>query len=317
MNKFFLVSIPKDFWHGVKEKGKNIIPGRLYGYYSDMTIKTKPYIGKKSNEGFPLVYDNSKKKYYLHPVTVCQVGLGWFDVWLTKNTEFSRSNFLKCADWLVQNQKSKSKIQGVWDVPYEVPIYGLKENWISSLVQGQAISLLLRAYQDTNEEKYFASAKLALGSLLVEVKNGGLHRFDSNGNIYFEEYPTLKPSRVLNGLIYTIWGLFDFLLLNDDNEINWIYNSSIQSLLDNLHRYDVGYWTNYYLFEKTNISQVASPYYHQEHISQLSAFNIIQENPLFSFYIKKWVKYINFINISRVIFKKSISRIYSRYINSK
>jgi hypothetical protein len=317
MDKLFFISIPKDFWHGIKGIGKNIISGKLYGYYSDLTLKTEPYFGKKSKEGFPLVYENSKKKYFLHPVTVCQVGLGWYDIWLSKKNELSRTNFLNCADWLVHNQKSHSKIQGIWIVPYEVPVYGLRENWISSLVQGQAISLLVRAYQDTSEEKYLNSANLALVSLLIDAENGGLHRLDSKGNIYFEEYPTLKPSRVLNGLIYTIWGLYDFLLINEDKNIKEIYNSSIQSFLDNIHHYDVGYWSKYYLYENANISQIASPYYHQEHISQLRAFNLIHENLLFSFYINKWVKYINFINLSRVIFKKSISRIYSRYINSK
>ena len=44
-----------DFWHGKREVGQNISPGKLCGYYNDLTHKTEPYYEKKSPEGVPLV----------------------------------------------------------------------------------------------------------------------------------------------------------------------------------------------------------------------------------------------------------------------
>lgn len=244
---------------------------------------------------------------------MCQTALGWYEQWLDDPLEGSLLRFLELADWLINNQIVQPELGGVWPVPYGVPIYELTAGWISALVQGQAISVLARAYQETKKDYYLAALKLAVYPFSIPTEFGGIMRFWKEG-IFFEEYPSPDGSYVLNGFISSLWGLYDYLLIDDDTEVRILYDEGISTLIKNLPEYDTGYWSLYSQFVKPRLSNLASPYYHKEHIEQLNAYYVLTDAPIFLKYANRWNIYTNnFINMGRIIIAKTLSKISLHY----
>jgi heparosan-N-sulfate-glucuronate 5-epimerase len=301
-----------DFWHTKRILGRNIKPNTIGGYYLNLINKTAEYKGEKSDLGIPLV--KSGNKYYLHPVTVCQVALGYHDKWLEYDSSQCLDRFMELANWLVNHQEKKNNGRGVWPIPYGVPIYGLKPGWISSLVQGQAISVLVRAHHETHNDKFLITSELAFHPFQINIADGGVCRYDKEGNIFYEEYPTIEPSCVLNGFISSLWGLYDYAVYTNNSEAKGLFDQGINSLKSSLNLYDTGYWSRYSLFRKPGVSNLASPYYHQEHITQLRATAILTNEPHFEETAKRWEKYSsNLMHIGRVLYKKGFSRLYTKF----
>lgn len=304
-------TIPRDFWHGYRRVGSQFTPGVVRGYYCDLTGKTHSYSGSTSSDGVPLVSLGLNKGYTLHPVTVCQVALGWHERWLRERSESCGVRFLSLVDWLVENQVSHPRLGGIWQVPYSVPLYSLRAGWISALVQGQAISALLRSYQLTGDSRYLAAASNAVQPFTIDVSDGGVSTTDQNGHTYFEEYPSTPSSRVLNGFIYSLWGLYDHAILTREPISEDLLDAGLSTLIQDLALYDTGYWSKYNLFERTGFSSVASPYYHIEHIAQLRATYTLTCSDTFRETADRWDAYTRHLaNTARVVVHKGLSRIY-------
>ena len=108
--------------------------------------------------------------------------------------------------------------------------------------------------------------------MLRDVRVGGTLRRVSGGLI-LEEYPEgHQPNAILNGWIFALFGLYDFMLLSDapDGEITSSWRASLDTLVELSHRYDRGYWSNYDLR-----GHIASPFYHDLHIAQLKALELV------------------------------------------
>lgn len=271
-----------DYWHGERKVGNNIKTNTLFGYYNDLSAKTIVDGMDCLDDIIPYVVNKDGR--FIHPVTVCQVGLGWYENYLSSNQESDLSNAIFCADWLLDNFSIIGDA-GYWAVPYDVPLFGLKKGWASSLIQGQALSLLSRIYKSTGEIRYYDCCVKAFDYLIKQRSEGGL-RIDNR--YLYEEYPTKENSLVLNGLISTVWGIRDFSYISDDRVYN-IYRKSIDDLVYILPKYCLGVWSKYSLYPNSlYYFNWASPYYHKEHIAQLEALSIIEQNTIFSDMAKKW-----------------------------
>jgi heparosan-N-sulfate-glucuronate 5-epimerase len=308
MHKYF---IPNDFWHGKKSPGAHWQPDRVAGYYTCLIHKTRPYGGPLSALGVPLVRHSGQA--YLHPVTVCQVALGWYERWLEEESESDLERFFGLADWLLENEVTRAEVGGVWPVPYGVGLYGLAPGWISALVQGQALSVLARAWYLTRRDAYLATARRGLGPFYKTVSNGGVRAELSGGRVVFEEYPTAAPSVVLNGFISTLWGLRDVSHIGECAEAGVLYEQGLSSLVGSLHEYDTGFWSRYSQYESPRFSNLASPYYHQEHIVQLYVMHALTGEPIFLETARRWERYGRSpLGVARVLWVKTSSRIACR-----
>jgi len=104
--------VPSDFWHRQRRMGRHFGPGELEGYYADLIENTNTDRTRVSPIGVPLVRLRAGS-YALHPVTVCQVALGWYERWLDCRSHETLDRFLQLADWLVQNQTMRPGVGGV------------------------------------------------------------------------------------------------------------------------------------------------------------------------------------------------------------
>jgi len=194
-------------------------------------------------------------------------------------------------------------------VPYAVSLFGLTPGWPSALVQGQAISVLARAAQATGRPDYRAAAERAVGAFTVDVAPGGVRRKQSRGALLYEEYPSALGSGVLNGFLSALWGLYDYLLLTGDLAVKDLCERGLGGLLGSLSLYDTGYWSRYMLGRPRGVSNLASPYYHAEHIVQLYATYMLTAHDALRAMAERWERYArSSLAVLRVVLVKAASR---------
>ncbi|MBZ5681549.1 MAG: D-glucuronyl C5-epimerase family protein [Acidobacteriia bacterium] len=243
------------YWHLAQGEGKQFVPGKLEGYFNDLTGKTS-WKGHVDSRGLPLAILNDKLQYF--PVTVLQKGLGHWDLWL----ESGRHNlaqlcqFDQIADWAFKTQDER----GGWRVP---ETDGATMSAYSAMSQGQGISLLCRAYTVGGREEYLSAAVAAAKLMLTATAAGGTARFLSEG-IVLEEVPLQQPNTVLNGWIFALYGLYDLVFVVHEERFRNALESTVHALTAFLPKFDAGFWSYY-----DRSSTLASPFYHRLHIAQL------------------------------------------------
>lgn len=161
----------------------------------------------RMSKGVPLVsYADGERR---NPVTTAQYGLIEWTRWVRFKRPKSLRIVLRQADWLVRSQDAS----GAWTFGFSYYAPGtsllLSKGWRSGLAQGQAMSLLVRAYAQTDKPRYLRAARRALRPMRTPVVRGGVRRQLNGQGTWFEEYPTARPSYVLNGNLFAILGLTD------------------------------------------------------------------------------------------------------------
>ncbi|WP_170928415.1 D-glucuronyl C5-epimerase family protein [Deinococcus hopiensis] len=258
------IALGKSYWHMPQGLGKQFEPGKLLGYFNDMTAKTI-WLGKTDKNGFPLVRVGGRE--VLFPTTLFQKALGHWDCSLNAEIEEvsrmgHRTDFLKVAEWAVSQQDT----EGGWSVWSLVNLPSASP--YSAMTQGEGISLLVRAYSLTGEEKFMVAARRALQPLLKDVSQGGVSR-EVNGKIILEELPAKEAKAVFNGWVFAIFGLYDLLLVGKDKMVDERLQITLKTLVNSLKDYNSGFWSYYDLSHN-----ISSPFYHELHIAQLKALEI-------------------------------------------
>lgn len=83
--------------------------------------------------------------------------------------------------------------------------------WYSSMAQGMALNFFTRLYEITKNPKYETLAVETFNSLLLfRGRSSPWISTVENNELWFEEYPEEPPNHVLNGFIFTIFGLYDY-----------------------------------------------------------------------------------------------------------
>ncbi|HDH44648.1 MAG TPA: thioredoxin [Thermococcus sp.] len=248
------------YYHLPQGLGRAFVPGRLEGYFNDLTVKTK-WKGSIDEEGIPINLREDGSIVYF-TTTVVQKALGHWDKWLLSHDVKEKEAFLMICNWLVKNQDK----QGGWPLWSQVKL-SLPSPY-SAMTQGESVSALVRAWYLTRDEIYLSAARRALRLMFVPVEKGGIVRRLPDG-VILEEIPSWHLSGILNGWIFALFGLYDFLLVEKDLEAHKLLEDSLQTLITYLPRYNAGYWSFYDLQ-----GNLASPFYQRLHIAQLEALEL-------------------------------------------
>jgi hypothetical protein len=166
----------------------------------------------------------------------------------------------------------------------------LKAPWYSALAQGQGISVLVRAHRLLGGTVYLDAAQRAFEPFLKTVDNGGVTYRDDSGHTWLEEYIISPPTHVLNGFIWASWGVYDYFLATGEPVARRLLDQTVETLADNLHLYDAGFWS---LYEQSGtwLKMVASPFYHHLHIVQLEILYRLTGREIFRKYAMRWDGY--------------------------
>ncbi|MCK4777727.1 MAG: cell wall-binding repeat-containing protein, partial [Actinomycetia bacterium] len=262
-------------------------------YYLDMRIVVDwiegDELGKVSfdRDGIPLVVYSLNEiggvpggKVY-NPVTIAQYALGSYEEYLHGKKEMEKV-FLSQARWL----KEKINKNGQLLLDFPIPLRNIAAPWMSAMAQGEAISVLIRAYVLTNETSYLEAAQNAFLPFKKELYKGGVV-YKEGDNLWLEEYPEDPPTHVFNGFLFSLFGLYDLYRVTLDPEVKMIFNSAVDTLLRNINLYEKD---GALLYQLNDISY-ANDFYQILHVEHLKALSVISGEKKFHEIAEKWKSY--------------------------
>ena len=279
------------------DKAKAYDPAGQYLNYGDTVYKDSTPI-KIDPAGLPTVkYGDS---YHYNPVTIAQFALD----------EYCRSKgpsakFVPATDYLLGMMGPDGAFR--YDFPFERYATGemYQPGWISGMAQGQAVSVFVRAYHFTKQDKYLDAARKALNFMLLSADKGGpmttLERFSPEPSKlpFIMEYPQSPPVYTLNGYMFSMLGLYDYAAITHDAATQEIAQQSLNTLKVLLPYYDMGSISAYDLSYITiptgrngkRSRPHVSPEYHAVHISLLWALYSLTAEPALKETAERWASY--------------------------
>jgi len=255
----------------------------LYPIDLSFTLKDeKTFYHPKNAAGIPMrVYKSVGAQY--NPTRIAAYALAHYNNYQTLNEPQSKEIFMQMADWFVDNPEARYEYHFDWGE--------LKSPWVSCMAQGEAVSVLIRAYRLSREKKYLHKSKQALSLFLLDITKGGLSSLIDDKWHFLEEYPTEEPDHVLNGFLYALIGLAEYLYYQDDNDLISLQESLLSSLVAKIDQWGAANWS-YYQIPRPNKGSIlincCTPSYHNLQVSQLKYIrDHFQINDLDSV-IEKW-----------------------------
>ena len=154
-------------------------------------------------------------KYYA--ITVAQYGFILYDLIIKNGKNQNMENVLyECLNWLESNKDENIK-QHVGGNHHNER-YDLKEGWFGNGTRRNNF-FLSKNVPVHKKENLLETALKVYEFMKIDVKDGGVRTFDSNGNLWLEEFPSNPPSYVLNGFIYAIFGLYDLYRITKRKDV--------------------------------------------------------------------------------------------------
>ena len=294
------------FWHEKPAINSQARFDQLGPYYMTFGQKSD-YQGVFDQQGVPMLDYHGQIGRQYNPIAIAQYGLAHYNLMHDSNSVFTpprcgasrlggvesdhRQIFLRQANWLVDNLEPNQQGLFVWQHHFDFEYRQLlRAPWASALAQGQGVSVLVRAWQATGQAVYLEKAKLAFLALTKPIRQGGLQDIDHQGGIWLEEYLVSPTTHILNGFIWALWGVYDFWLATKDEAAKDLFADCVITLIKNLSRYDMGFWSRYDL-SKQAMAMLASPFYHRLHLVQLKIMADLTKQEIFGEYHKKWQAY--------------------------
>lgn len=241
----------KSIYHIMQDEGTVYSKTEVKGYYNNLILKVQN--SDIVDNSVPMYYVETGEKMYFS-IGIFQYGLGAYDLYLKNGDNDMLEKTINCADWAINNQQD----DGSW-VTFA---HENKEKPYSAMAQGEGISLLIRAYIATKSEKYIKSAHKARDFMLKSIDDGGTTEYRDN-EIFLYEF-VYEPV-VLNGWIFSLWGLRDYYIFTKDGRTKEVFAAALKTLEKTLQYFDNGYWSKYDIEKR-----ICSPFYHSLHIAQLN-----------------------------------------------
>lgn len=246
---------------------------KIEGYYNNLTPKVliEPH-WLKSEEMVTLKRPDGSRIVF--PVAMFQYALGCYDLYLQTDGTIYRDKFMQYAEWTLEHQDTA----GRWDNFKQI----YPQHPYGAMAQGEAVSVLVRAFVQTKEWKYMEAAKTGIDFMLKPLSDGGTSLYEGD-DLFFMEYTHLPV--VLNGWIFSWWGLYDYVLLtHDEGAYRQKLEKSLDTLVKSLPRFEYAFWSRYDFGTK-----LASPFYHRLHIAQMQAMYALTGKDVFKKYADKWI----------------------------
>ena len=230
-----------------------------------------------------------KNQFSYNPVTISLNSLRTYQSYLIDSNLLYRDIFFSNSNWLCNNIGAN----GCWKLMHDKLSSGhlIEAPWPSALSQGLGISVLVRAYKMTNDSVYLFSARKALLPFGKTIKEGGV-RTNNKFGVFYEEYPLDSNStHVLNGFIYSLYGLYDLWQLDNNLLAKKYFEDGVSTLKTVLPLYDLGNWTRYDLDSNKNLRNhwgYCSPWYQKLHAAQTHGLYLLTGDKIFADYSDKF-----------------------------
>lgn len=293
--KWYKMLTGRSILHVNQGLGKIYSKTDIRGYYNDLTEKVTKDKNVDALNIPKFKIENGAEVIF--PIAVFQYGLGAYDLYLLKGEVCFLEKFKLMADWTLNNQEEKGSWNNFFYIYPDAPY--------SAMAQGEGISLLVRAYIHYSDSRYLDAAKKAVEFMLTPVESGGTTLYKNN-DIFLQE--VTNKSTILNGWIFALFGLYDFIKLEgkEQSQLVNVFNRSLNTLKKHLYCFDNGYWSLYNI----DGSIITSQFYHKLHIAQIFALYDLFDIKEFQQYYNKWKRYQdNWINRNRAFILKAYQKL--------
>jgi hypothetical protein len=217
-----------------------------------------------------------------NPVSIAQYALHCYEQ-LSTGDAGARERFLRQAAYLRDAQQEN----GAYVYAFAHPRYGLEPGWLSGLAQGEAASVLFRAYAITNDDAYLNAAMRALEPYTRDLAHAGISYMRGN-DVFFEELAGC-PVHILNGHISAAFALWEAQHYGfASTELCNVHAAAIETLVRWLPHYDAGGWSFYQLALRGGNRHYAPITYHQTHINFLRVYAAMTGRPEFEAMSRRW-----------------------------
>lgn len=234
------------------------------------------------SNGIPYVEYESVGCHY-NPTRVAGYCLAHYGNYLALNNEESKNIFLLCSDWFLSFKS------GLYE--YSFDWLDLRSPWISCMAQGQVASIMILAYKMTGNATYLEHAERSLSPFLLSIDEGGVQSKLSNGDLFLEEYPSKDSTHVLNGFLFALIAIKQFLLIKKSREYEILYCKLLESLKNNISSWCCyNGWSLYDLNLKEKEKNFSTPSYHNIHIAQLRWLADIEDDENLKGIVALWEK---------------------------
>lgn len=205
---------------GTASRANGIIGCRASQLWS-LSAAEDPYIADQLSDdqlvpldvdGLPIFEVNGAR--YFHPIATAQWAL--YDLSRGRIAEASA-----LADYLVSNSTvSRGARWFPYQFGWESMTGRLPVPWFSGMAQGQALSVFVRLYERSGNPRYLGLAREIAASFNLADDGSGspwVVRHDGASDLWIEEYAGAPaPDPILNGMIFAIYGLYDYSRLTGD-----------------------------------------------------------------------------------------------------
>jgi hypothetical protein len=282
--------------------------GEYYFKFEEKRVaagKDQKLISKFDKDGIPInktYIDVQDKEYVYFPISIGQMGLAVYHTYLQTKSDADKDRFLRFAEWFYRSATIDEKRGARWLTDVPLPQYRNPGPWQSAFAQSRAVSVLLRGYQISGDMKYANYAEQALRSFTLPVDQGGVTSYTGWGPFY-EEYTAEVPTLVLNGMIFSLFGIMDYIRVFPENILaRRLFDEGIQTLEGILPSFDLGYWSRYNLckaewYPETDPSTIS---YQRLHVVQLRMLYHLTDREIFETYAGKFSAQDNIINAIRM-----------------
>lgn len=238
------------------------------------TIVKDGYYWLSDQEGLPVkpvwgnvVHNNTR---------LCGYAIGNWNLYYETNDEKYLQEVKNVADYLLRTADHENN-----ELNLRKEILGKGHiGEISSMSQGQAISVFCRCYQATKDLRYLDAAMQCIPCFYRNVDaNGVVSTYGDEDLLWYEEFVKQPCLHVLNGMIYAMWGLYDLFKITKKENINDLYQKGVKSIEGALPAFDCGWWSWYGLRDDGN-HYLASMGYHSLHIWQLNVLGTLSNSSI-------------------------------------
>lgn len=227
---------------------------------------------------------NWKGKLLYHPVFMIDHALHLLNVYEKEKDDAILKQIDNIANKIVGI--SVKYQDALWiPYPFDFQLHGRNEmmqsTWYSAMSQGMALSLFSRLYRLTYIEEFLDVARALFKSFIISKEVSPffwVSCVDENSYLWLEEYPIeTKDHHTLNGMIFAIFGLYDWFLINKGDQHN-LLAASITTIKENIEKFRVAGSMSYYCL----LHKVQDRYYHRVHAEQLLMLSKITNDNYFA-----------------------------------
>ncbi|MFA5080832.1 MAG: D-glucuronyl C5-epimerase family protein [Candidatus Paceibacterota bacterium] len=300
---FLMFALGKDYSHQSQPIGKYFCDQRCY--YNDLRGKAV-WNGAKI-DGIPALKLAATGKMFLFPIDIFLYGLGSLDRYFFDKDHLFLNNVTNVARWMADNISLSGYFDNKWRE--RCAQYEFYSN-NSCMAQGLALSFAIRVvtYNLCNQSIHARLVNIIdriRNNMLLSVEFGGTCLKNKEG-IFFVEFPRKDYNIVLNGWIFAVFGLFDFIHYKKDVEVEMVFNSTVKTMSMILPDYHLSCGWAYY----DNMGRICSPFYQNLHIVLLEALYGITGLEIFAEYCNKAKNANSIINRLRFTITKMAEKLF-------